>query len=477
MKQLSSSMNHISNSAKLLLQRSANKHVRLGVTGLSGAGKTAFITGLVYQLLNLVDKKDNLPLLQAARTQRIIGVKRVMQPDLSIASFDYNAAISSLENTIPQWPTSTKTISELRLAIKYRPERGLLSNFTDTATLYLDIVDYPGEWLLDLPMLNQSFMAWCQMQHNNIEVFSSSTYYSAFINALQSIRFDSTADEQELKHIADIYQKLINDLVRHHGFYDVQPGRMLLPGELADTPLLTFFPILSKNPDLFERLEKSKKNSFYHVLNARYTEYVNKVIRPFYKDYFANFDRQLVLVDCLTALNNGKSQFENMCLALTNINESFKFGKNNLFKRLFSPRIDKLLFAATKIDHVTRSEQANVLSLLNRMLMQSQQFARFDGCQVESMVISAIKSTRYACVKSNNDDIEVVQGRTLKNGELIRIFPGEVPKKLPTADFWQHQGFDFCAFQPPMKNECDNEIYPHIRLDHVIEYLIGDKLQ
>ena len=27
-------------------------------------------------------------------------------------------------------------------------------------TLTLDIVDYPGEWLLDLPLLNKSFEQW-----------------------------------------------------------------------------------------------------------------------------------------------------------------------------------------------------------------------------------------------------------------------------------------------------------------------------
>lgn len=34
----------------------------------------------------------------------------------------------------------------------------------DTATLYLDIVDYPGEWLLDLPLLELDFMTWSRQQ-------------------------------------------------------------------------------------------------------------------------------------------------------------------------------------------------------------------------------------------------------------------------------------------------------------------------
>jgi len=43
--------------------------------------------------------------------------------------------------------------AEIRLEIRYRPHRALRRRLSDTATLYLDIVDYPGEWLLDLPLL------------------------------------------------------------------------------------------------------------------------------------------------------------------------------------------------------------------------------------------------------------------------------------------------------------------------------------
>ncbi len=52
------------------------------------------------------------------------------------------------------WPNSTVDISELRLVIDYQRQNGA------TRTLTLDIVDYPGEWLLDLPLLNKSYEQW-----------------------------------------------------------------------------------------------------------------------------------------------------------------------------------------------------------------------------------------------------------------------------------------------------------------------------
>lgn len=42
------------------------------------------------------------------------------------------------------WPTPTRGVSEIRLALRYRSNDSLLRHFKDTSTLYLEIVDYPG---------------------------------------------------------------------------------------------------------------------------------------------------------------------------------------------------------------------------------------------------------------------------------------------------------------------------------------------
>jgi uncharacterized protein len=483
---LDASLHKLTQKGQSLLHRTADRHLRLAVTGLSGAGKTAFITGLVNQLLNsgpvstLSHARNNsaLPLWQVSRDQRLLGVKRAMQPDLEIASFDYQGAMLALTSEPATWPASTRTISELRLAIKYRPQKGLLAKFSDTATLYLDIVDYPGEWLLDLPMLRQDFVTWCRAQQVRIENLKSSPLYAEFEQSLMSLDLAASADEQQLKRIADQYQLLLNDLVHVQGYYQAQPGRMLLPGEWQGTPLLAFFPLLLVNDEKFAALSQSDKHSGFHALEKRYQEYVAKVVKPFYKNHFAGFDRQLVLVDCFSALNRGKKQFEDMGAALNAIMESFQFGQSSYLRRLFAPRIDRLLFAASKVDHVTRDQQSHVLSLLTDMLKHSQHFASFDGCKVETMAISAIKATRHGMVTTQEGEVEVVQGTGL-NGKALTLFPGEVPTRLPEPDFWRDQGFNFVGFAPPSNANVDlSQVhFDHIRLDHLLQYLLGDKLE
>ncbi len=462
--------------SKSLVKRTTDNHIRLAVTGLSGAGKTAFITGLVNQLL-CVSKERGLPLWQVAREERLYGVKRTLQPDMTIASFDYQGALAALTSEQPHWPESTKNISELRLALRYQPMKGLRAKLSESSTLYLDIVDYPGEWLLDLPMLKLNYQQWSEQQYQRASNLTVSEYYQPFIAACAALDLSENADEQVLKEIAKQYQTLLLDSVENHGFYNAQPGRMLLPGELVDTPILAFFPLFGLQAAQLTELENTNKSSYYHVLKQRYSSYVSQVVKPFYRDYFAKFDRQVVLVDCFTPLNRGKAQFEDMKAAIDGIMASFNFGQSNLLKRLFSPRIDKLLFAASKVDHITRSQQVNVLSLLTQLVKQSQQHAQFEGCDVEIMAISAIKATKHGMAQDGDKQVEVVQGRDMLTDNMVTLFPGDVPKQLPQTEFWNSQGFEFVNFAPPvMASTLDDPHFEHIRLDHLLQYLLGDKL-
>ena len=477
---LSKTISAVEKQTKTIIRRTADKHVRLAVTGLSGAGKTAFITGLTNQLLRSGNtyQSQNLPLWHVAREQRLFGVERTLQPDLDIASFDYQGGLDALTSTPNHWPQSTRNISELRLAIHFQPKSGVLSKFTDKSKLILDIVDYPGEWLLDLPLMKTNYQQWSIEQKQQNEKYRQSNYYTEFSQLLSGLALNEQADSERVEHIAHVYRKLLLDLVNEKGFYLVQPGRMLVPGDLEGSPLVTWFPLWHLNDSEWKSLESdTDEDSYFNVLNKRYKSYIEKAVKPFYRDHFSRFDRQVVLVDSLTALNHGQSQFNDMNTALSSILRSFKFGESNILRRLFAPKVDKLLFAASKVDHITRDQQTNLLYLLNDMLQDTHQFASIKGCEVETMAVSAIKATQHGLVNCNGKQIEAVYGQKITDGNDVTLFPGEVPKRLPKRAFWEKQGFNFTHFAPPKNLQGENKPeLEHIRLDHLLQYLLGDKL-
>jgi predicted YcjX-like family ATPase len=126
-----------------------NPTVRLGVTGLSRAGKTVFITALVHGLL----RGGRFPVFESLATGRIARARLEPQPDDAVPRFAYESHVRTLIEH-RRWPNSTVDISELRLVIDYQRQNSA------TRQLTLDLVDYPGEWLLDLPLLNKSYEQW-----------------------------------------------------------------------------------------------------------------------------------------------------------------------------------------------------------------------------------------------------------------------------------------------------------------------------
>ncbi|MGC1006248.1 YcjX family protein [Pantoea agglomerans] len=455
-----------------LMNRGVDRHLRLAVTGLSRSGKTAFITSLVNQLLT-VYSGARLPLFSVVRDERLLGVKRVPQRDMGTARFTYDEGLAQLYSTPPAWPTPTRGVSEMRLALRYRPNDSLLRHLKETATLYLEIVDYPGEWLLDLPMLAQDYLAWSR-QMNGLLQGDRAEWAKPWRTLCEKLDPLAPADETQLAEIAAAWTDYLHRC-KSEGLHFIQPGRFVLPGDMAGAPALQFFPWPTADEAQLTKLAQADKGSNFSMLQQRFNYYCQHVVKGFYKNHFLRFDRQIVLVDCLQPLNSGPQAFNDMRLALTQLMQSFHYGQRTLFRRLFSPVIDKLLFAATKADHITSDQHGNMVSLLQQLVQDAWQNAAFEGISMDCIGLASVQATQSGLVDHRGEKIPALRGNRLDDGEPLTVYPGEVPPRLPGNAFWQQQGFQFEQFRP-QQLDVDRPL-PHIRMDAALEFLLGDKLR
>src|SRR6266550_4599937 len=221
--------------------------VRLGVTGLSGAGKTVFITALVHQLLH----GGRLPVFEALAGGRIARARLEPQPDDAVPRFDYETHVRALTEE-RRWPESTSRISELRLVIEYQSARG------KNRSLTLDIVDYPGEWLLDLPLLTTSYaqwsadtlklsrrglqrrllVFWCgRIQRREMPVPSRREHGArAGAGQLQRVGGPLRVARREQRQVEQPFSRIIHDVERERAVARAAPRRLVFDDEtkLAD---------------------------------------------------------------------------------------------------------------------------------------------------------------------------------------------------------------------------------------------------
>lgn len=456
------------NKAESWVQRGLDKRLRLAVTGLSRSGKTAFITSLVNQLEH-AGLDARLPHWPPAAEGRVLGSQRVPGRHHHVPAFGYEAALGQLAQTPPVWPEPTRGISEMTLAIRYCPKNRIKRRLQDTATLYLELVDYPGEWLLDLPLLSMNYAQWSAQQRALLQTPALAGLAQGWLSAGEAIAPDSPADDAVLGPLAAAYTQWLYDIKRECGAYLVQPGRFILPGEYQGAPMLQFVPwVWGEVP------AGLNEQHHYGMMETRFEHYKKHLVAGFYRDHFAGFDRQIVLVDCLSALNHGPDSFADLSRAINAIVQSFDYGKTGWWRRLFAPRIDKLLFAATKADHLTPDQHGRLTRLLATLVRGGHRHARLSGIDIETLALASIKATTSGEVSHNGEAIPALQGHRLDNGEPVTLYPGEVPDTVPDAAFWQHQGFDFTGFAPPPWQP--EQPLPHLRLDRALAFLLGDKL-
>lgn len=439
--------------------------IRLGVTGLSRAGKTVFITSLVANMMN----RGRMPQLRKAG--QIQAAYLQPQPDDTLPRFDYEAHLGQLTAQSPSWPDGTRHISELRLSMKVQPN-GLLSGLTGPRTIHLDIVDYPGEWLLDLGLLDQTFADWSAKALEKAEQRPSG---AAYLEALQAVDADAALDEPQAQALAKSYTDHLH-AAREAGYSDCSPGRFLLPGDLAGSPVLTFAPLPAA---------AYKRKSLGREFERRFESYKRNVVKPFFRDHFSKIDRQIVLVDVLGAIHAGPKAVDDMRSALADILGAFRPGRNAFLTRLFQGRrVEKILFAATKADHLHHTQHPKLTAITEALLREAKDRADFAGAQTAAMSIASLRTTVEETVDHRDGPLDVVRGRLSENGKQAAFYPGTLPEDPqhllgPARDGqekWLDADYEVMRFAPARLTLKPGDGPPHIRLDRATEFLIGDAL-
>ncbi len=453
--------------------------LRLGVTGLSRSGKTVFLTALVSNLIAGV----RLPVLAASAEGRITRARLEPQPDDAVPRFAYEDHMASLAGPDRMWPQSTRRISQLRLTIEF--ESAARWNGRN-GRLTLDLVDYPGEWLLDLPLIDKSYATWARETLAASETPARSPLSADWRAALAGLDPHAEADEDRARDIAERFTAYLRKARENvYALSTLPPGRFLMPGDLEGSPALTFAPVP------IGESEAIAHGTLAAMMERRYEAYKTHVVKPFFRDHFARLDRQIVLVDALTALNSGPAALSDLEHALAEVLSAFRAGRASSFASVFRPRIDRILFAATKADHLHHTSHDRLEAILRALTAKAIARAEGVGAEIDVIALAAIRATREAEIRQHGEILNAIIG-TPEKGETIggdtfdgvaeaAVFPGELPAD-PSAIFAGEgialaeadNDWRFVRFRPPVVSR--GQPAPQIRLDRALQFLIGDRL-
>ncbi len=460
-----------------LTELAGGSTVWLAVTGLSRSGKTVFITSLVHNLLSALHNPNRMALLRVVGEGRMIAARIEGARAHRLARFPYLDNIDTMAASAPDWPGRTSDISEIGLDIHFAPA-GAVSRLLgriggSPATLSIKIVDYPGEWLLDLPLLSQSYAEWSRTTLRLYRKGVRAEAASEYLTFLAQHRHDEIASDETAKQAHDLYCAFLLKARDRYGLSYLQPGRFLNRGSLGDVPYLWFAPL-----DIPESVGAPAPNTLAALMAERYEVYKREVVERFYEDHFRRYSRQIVLVDVLRALLAGREAFEDTRLALEAILQSFRYGGGGLLSKLWrGPHVDKVLFAATKADHVPDIQRDHLAELLRNMAAFPAIEVKSSNAKIDVTALASVISTADDTQEIDGQRVQVVVGRPVGSSKQAKFFVGNVPIRPPRPDAWGQAFLNVPVFEPPAIDPSPVDGIPHINLDLALEFLLGDRLR
>jgi predicted YcjX-like family ATPase len=287
-------------------------------------------------------------------------------------------------------------------------------------------------------------------------------------------------EEPKAQALARAYTAYLTE-ARDAGYSDCTPGRFLLPGDLEGSPVLTFAPL--------PKPESTPRKSLWREMERRFEAYKSRVVTPFFRDHFARIDRQVVLVDVLGAIHRGPAAVEDMRQAMADILGAFRPGRNAFLSRLLrGRRVEKILFAATKADHLHHTQHGALAGIMSALMREARDRADFAGAETRAMAIAALRATTEETRPHEGGSVECVRGTLLNEdgsrGKQAAFYPGALPDdpaRLLTparqgAEKWLDADYQVMRFAPAPLTLRPGDGPPHIRLDRAAQFLFGDRL-
>jgi predicted YcjX-like family ATPase len=316
------------------------------------------------------------------------------------------------------------------------------------------------------------YAGWSLRMLKRLEVWGAGDYLAA----AKAAESGGKHDEPTAKALAESYTAALV-AARAKGAHDCTPGRFLLPGDLAGSPALTFAPLPGAS---------TARGTLGREMARRFEAYKSRVVQPFFRDHFARLDRQIILIDVLGAIHGGPQAVEELRAAMADLLGAFKPGRNAFLSRLLGGRrVDRILFAATKADHLHHEQHSALTALTAAMVQDAKHRAEFAGAKTHALSLAALRTTVEETRTHNGLALGVVRGTLEDTDKEAALYPGALPEAPALlldaaregAEKWLDADYTIMRFKPAPNTLRPGEGPPHIRLDRAAEFLLADRLR
>ncbi|GGF76821.1 YcjX family protein [Alteromonas lipolytica] len=427
---------------------------RFTITGLSRSGKSMLFTSLMTILKYRSEEQYQcLPLLRYLPMDLVENMW--VEPLGELPEFPVDAHMAALERG--DWPPATEAVAGFQLTVRLRQTHQLKKYLLPFTDIVFEFIDYPGEWLTDLPMLEKTYTqwsdsAWAQQMNEPQNRFAKDWH-----QLVSEFDFEQPPTPDAIAMLVAKYRDYLLT-AKAEGISMLQPGSFLIPGSGFDWQEFGFTPLPS-------RISSDLSSPWTQRFNHHFEIFQKQWLAALKQSTFRETDKQIILVDLFEGLNHSKSHLYQLRETLSNLAQTFVYGDPGWVQRhlLRQQKIAKVAFVATKSDLIPAAQKDYLLALLKDVTRGATAQLDKDNIQFEHFLVSAIQATDAG---SSEQSLRYVNGE----GRYIEATFEPLPDSLKAMPADEH----YPALPAGVPKDYLARMLNGNGLDRLFQYLLED---
>tara|TARA_Y100001956_G_scaffold17906_1_gene17461 strand:- start:2378 stop:3757 length:1380 start_codon:yes stop_codon:yes gene_type:complete len=427
---------------------------RFTITGLSRSGKSMLFTSLMTILKYRSEQQYQcLPLLRYLPMDLVENMW--VEPLGDLPEFPVEEHMAALGKG--KWPPATESVAGFQLTVRLRQTHGVKKYLLPFTDIVFEFIDYPGEWLTDLPMLDKTFTQWSDSAWAQQINEPQNQFAKDWHEAVSGFDFEQPPTPDAINLLVSKYREYLL-AAKAQGISMLQPGSFLIPGSGFDWQEYGFTPLPS-------RISSDLSSPWTQRFTHHFEVFQKNWLAALKQNTFRETDKQIILVDLFEGLNHSKSHLYQLRETLSNLAQTFVYGIPGWVQRhlLRQQKIAKVAFVATKSDLIPAAQKDNLLALLKDVTRGATAQLDKDGIQFEHFLVSAIQATDSG---SNEQALRYVNSE----GRYIEATFEPLPDSLKAMPADEH----YPALPAGVPKDHLARILNGNGLDRLFQYLLED---
>ncbi|MBD3587473.1 YcjX family protein [Salinimonas sp. HHU 13199] len=430
------------------------EHHRFTITGLSRSGKSTLFTSLMTMLKYRSEGGYQcLPLLEYLPAELVEHMW--IEPIDGFEMFPVEQHIEALGKKA--WPSPTEDVYGFKVLVRLRETSGVKKHLLPYTDVVFEFIDYPGEWLTDLPMLTKPFTQWSDSAWAQQMNRPQRDYAEQWHDVVAEFDFDQPPEPERVEMLVEQYRNYLL-YAKQNGITLLQPGSFLLGDTGFDWRSYGFTPLPSS-------VSSDVTHPWTKLFDKNYRYFQKQWLTPLKSRTFRQADKQIILIDLFEGLNHSKQHLYQLKETLSYLAEVFSYGESGWFSRniLRQQAISKVAFVAAKSDLLPAAYHDDLLVLLKQITEGAVAKIKDKPVHFEHFLVSALQATDPGSTPSS------LRYRG-KAGQYIEAEFEPLPESLSAMSSQEH----FPVLPASVPDDYLPRILSGRGLDRLLQFLLGD---